>query len=1080
MIPLRLLAAGLISVAAAAPVTAQTAAPFDTLAFAALKWRNIGPLRSGRSVAVAGSVLRPNEYFAGTTGGGVMKTTNGGNTWEAVTDKYFGGTVGSIGIYQPNPDIVYVGTGESTLRGNTSYGDGVYKTTDGGATWTSLGLKETRHISMVIVHPWNPDIVYVGALGHAHGPNPDRGVFKTLDGGKTWTKILFHGDSVGVTDLAMDPSDPNVLYAALWQVVRKPWDIVSGGPGSGLFKSTDAGEHWTEISRNKGLPQGTLGNIGISVSRANPKILWAMIEADSGGLFRSGDAGQSWQRVNKARNIHWRPFYFSRVFADPVDTGTVYLPNGTLYRSTDNGKHFAEVKPYSELWDTHVLWIAPNNRNRMAIAADQGARVSTNFGANWSSILYPTGQFYHIATTSHFPYRVCGSQQDNSGSCGPSRSDDMFDISRWYYPGGGEAGTIVTDPTRPDVTYATGGGFTRYDKGVGKFRFLTPWWEPQAKPQDVKQRWNWTTPMAMSPFDPAVLYVGSNMLWRSADRGVTWATISPDLTRHDPRTLKVAGGPVTVENTGAETYATIFAIAESPRARGLIWVGSDDGKVHLTRDGGGHWDDVTPPFPEFTRVSIIEASSHAAGAAYLAGNRNMLDDYAPYLYRTDDYGKSWTKITTGIPVDEFARVIREDPARKGLLYAGTERGVWVSFDDGGQWQRLRRNLPMVPVHDLAVKEGDLAIATHGRAFWIMDDISPLRQMAAAVTAKPAHLFDPADTYRVFWFASGLTEPIQTGENAPSGAAIYYWLKDKNQEASIDILDANGVVINTFTSRQDSVAAADSLRLEDKKRARNDSLRTAGVTDSATLAAPYVEPPSEVAPNKLSSPPRLTNVQGLNVFRWAYRHADGIAIADTSRQIHRLGGPIAVPGVYSARLRVGGVTETKRFVVKADPRVPASGAAYQARQEQAVAAFRVAAEVVKTINDLAALRTEASERLKAATGNAAVTGALIALRETLLSAAGKLARPHEPDDPDVVPDPFTTYALDEVSEFARGDMNTAPDPGERRGFAEAAARATAAVRSARQTATAAVRAANAAFQGAGMPALKATGLATGDR
>ncbi|MGH7754329.1 MAG: VPS10 domain-containing protein, partial [Gemmatimonadales bacterium] len=538
--------------------------PVDTSAFAALKWRNIGPFRSGRSVAVAGSLARPNEYYAGTTGGGVMKTTNGGYTWEPVTDKYFGGTVGGVAIYQPNPDIVYVGTGESTLRGNTSYGDGVYKTTDGGATWTHLGLRDTRHIAGVIVHPWNPDIVYVAALGHAYGPNPERGVFRSKDGGKTWQKILFRSDSAGVTDLVMDPTDPAVLYAATWQMVRKPWDIVSGGPGSALYKTTDGGDHWTELTHNSGLPKGTLGNIGIAVSPANPRRVWAIIEADSSGLYRSEDAGATWQRINKRRNIHWRPFYFSRVFADPVDTNTVYLPNGVLYRSTDGGKRFTEVRPYNDLWDSHVLWIAPDNRDRMIVGADQGARISLNRGANWSTTGYATGQFYHISATNHFPYRVCGSQQDNYSSCGPSRSDNLFDITQWYYAGGGEAGVIVGDPARPDLIYATGGGNTRYDRSTGLFARIDPWWEPPALPKDTKHRWNWTTPIAISPHDSRVVYIGSNMLFRSTDGGATWSIISPDLTHHDPGTLIVAGGPITREATGAETYATIFTIAESP------------------------------------------------------------------------------------------------------------------------------------------------------------------------------------------------------------------------------------------------------------------------------------------------------------------------------------------------------------------------------------------------------------------------------------------------------------------------------------------------------------------------------------
>jgi photosystem II stability/assembly factor-like uncharacterized protein len=1050
--------------------TAQSSyRPVDTLAFAALKWRNIGPYRSGRSVAVAGSVARPYEYYSGTTGGGVMKTTNGGYTWEPVTDKYFGGTVGGIGIYQPNPDIAYVGTGEFTLRGNTSYGDGVYKTTDAGATWSFLGLKETRHISAVLVHPWNPDLVYVAALGHAYGPNPERGVFRSKDGGKTWDKILFRNDSSGVTDLVMDPGNPAILYAATWQVVRRPWDIASGGPGSAIYKTTDGGDHWTELTRNPGLPKGLLGNVGLAVSPANPRILWAMIEADSGGLYRSGDAGATWQRINKKSNIHWRPFYFTRVFADPADTNTVYLPNGVLYRSTDGGKRFTEVRPYNDLWDSHYLWIAPDNRDRIIVAADQGARVTVDRGANWSTTGYPTGQFYHISTTNHFPYRVCGSQQDNSGSCGPSRSDNLFDITQWYYAGGGESGMIVSDPTRPDVTYATGGGNTRYDRATGRFEFLDPWWEPPALPKDARQRWNWTTPIAISPHDPRVLYLGSNRLWRSQDRGANWSLISPDLTRHDPKTLIVAGGPITKEVTGAETYATIFTIAESPVARGTIWTGSDDGVVQLSRDAGAHWNNVSPSFPEFTRVSSIEPSPHAAGTAYVAANRNMLDDYGPYLYRTTDFGRSWTKITEGIPAEEFTRIIREDPVRKGLLYAGTERGVWVSFDDGAHWQSLRLNLPPVPVHDLVVKEADLAIATHGRAFWILDDISPLRQLGAETLAGPAHLFAPRDAWRIYWGAGALIENLKAGANPPSGAFIYYWLKDKNQEVTLDILDAGGTVVNSLTSRPDSIALADSLRLEEKKRIRNDSLKTAGITDSVRLAAPYVEPPTDEEVNKLGPLPRAPNKQGLNLFTWNFRYADGVAVSDTTFSLQRINGATAVPGAYAVRLTVGGKSQVQRFALKADPRVSAGPADFRARLGLSQRISAAMSEVVSAINGMAALRTQAADRRTKAGTNAALAGTLSRFSDSLSAWSRRLATPRSVGFDF---DPYSTSSFSELQRFTYGDMNAAPNQAERTGSAEALARARQTLADVKRAIAAALPAVNDALRAAGLAPLAA--------
>jgi photosystem II stability/assembly factor-like uncharacterized protein len=1027
---LTLLATLLVAAPAGAQLTAP-ASPIDTTALQALKWRLIGPFRSGRSVAVAGSVERPLEYYAGTTGGGVMKTTDGGYTWKPVTDKYFGGTIGGIAVYQPNPDVVYVGTGEYTLRGNASYGDGVFKTTDGGATWDTLGLAETRQISRVIVHPWNPEIVYVAALGHESGPNPERGVYRSRDGGKTWDKILFVNDSVGATDLQMDPTDPNVLYASTWRVVRTPWDIVSGGPGSGIYKTTDGGDHWTEITHHPGLPAGAIGNVGLAVSPADHLLVWAMIESDSGGLFRSNDGGATWTRVNDSNNRsidgmgpHWRPFYFSKVFADPVDLNTVYLPNGVLYRSTDGGKHFTQVRGYDDLWDTHALWIAPNDPNRMAVAADQGARVSFDKGATWSTTSYATGQFYHIIATNHFPYRVCGAQQDNVAQCGPSRTDGMFDISAWYYPGGGEAGIIAVDPQSPDVTYAAG---EKIDHGRGIGSRMIEAWERAAPPMTAKYRFNWTTPIIVSPHDRNTLYEGANVLLKSTDGGKNWRAVSPDLTRHDPSTLVVAGRPITVENSGAENYATIFTIAESPVRQGVIWVGSDDGMVHVTRDGGAHWQDVTPKVPPFTRMSIIDASPHAAGTAYLAANRQMLADYTPYLFKTTDYGATWTEIDAGIPKNEFTRVIREDPIRRGLLYAGTERGVWFSLDDGGHWQSLRRNLPQVPVHDLVVKNADLAIATHGRALWIMDDVSPLRQLAAGTLSEKTHLFDPEDTYRIFWRGQQLIQNLPTGENPANGVPIYYWLADSGRTVTLAIRDAGGTLVNHFTSEQDSVARADSLRLDRLKEERNDSLRKAGVTDSATLAKPYVEPPSDEPRNQLGSPPRLPAKKGLNLFHWTFRYADGVALRDSLYRLTGVRGPMAVPGRYTASLSVGGETQRGSFALKADPRISASAADLSARLTYTRQLNAAATEVIEAANRSFALRQEIDRRL-AADSTSSAAPALRTLRDTLLTYGKRMVPLFYGHNQS--PEPYTSTLLDDLTRLGYGDTDAAPNAVER--------------------------------------------------
>jgi len=920
----------------ARPARAQVA-PYDSTVFAALKWREIGIFRGGRSVAVAGSAARPNEYWMGTTGGGVFKTTDGGNTWLPAADKYFGGTIGAFGVSESNPDVVYVGTGEYPIRGNVSHGDGVWKTSDGGKTWKLVGLAETQQISRVRVHPTNPDVVWVGAQGHAFGPNSERGVYKTTDGGATWRRVLFRNDSAGISDLVLDPSNPDVLYAAFWQAQRKPWQLLSGGAGGGIFKSSDGGENWTELTHNPGLPVGLLGNIGLAVSPAKPGRLWALIEADSGGVYRSDDGGGTWRYVNGERKLRQRPWYYSRIFADPKDSNTVYALNVLAYKSTDGGATFRHLPdPHG---DNHDMWIAANDPQRMIEGNDGGANVSTNGGKTWTDQDYATAQFYHVTTTNHFPYRVCGAQQDNSGVCGPSRWPGGIDRAQWYDVAG-ESGHIQARPDDPDITYGgdNSGFLARLDHKTGFWRQIDPWPDsPDGHPAgEGKYRFQWTAPLLISPHDPRVLYIGGNALLKSVNEGQSWTPISPDLTRHDPATLGVSGGPITSDQTTAEYYATIFALAESPLRKGVLWAGSDDGLVHVTRDGGKTWTDVTPrDVAPFTRVSIIEAGHFAPGTAYLAANRYQLDDMAPYIYRTTDYGHSWTKIVRGIPATEFVRVVREDPVRRALLYAGTERGVWVSFDDGANWQSLRTNLPIVPVHDLAVKEGDLVAATHGRSFWILDDIAPLRQLARAIPRESVHLFKPRDAYRVDWgggFGGGGPEAHPVGKNPPSGAMIYYWLKSKNQEVKLDILDGGGRLIRSFTSRQDSLTAADSARGDSVKHQRTDSLKQAGVTDSvkidSILAADTLKDEDKPWPHRPPAAPRVANKAGLNMFAWNMRYPDAVAFWGMVGV--GTDGPMALPGVYQVRLRAGGRTATERFALKLDPRAKVTPVALRAQ------------------------------------------------------------------------------------------------------------------------------------------------------
>jgi photosystem II stability/assembly factor-like uncharacterized protein len=625
------------------PSQAQTssgAASYDSAAFAALKWREIGPFRGGRSVAVAGSAARPQEYYFGTTGGGVFKTVDGGMTWAPVTDNYFGGSIGWIDISASNPDIVYVGTGEYPIRGNVSLGDGVFKSTDAGKTWKPAGLGDSHQISRVRIHPTDPNTVYVAAMGHVWGPNRERGIFKTTDGGTTWRNVLFRNDSTGASELVLDPSNPSVMYAGLWQANRTPWKLVSGGAGSGLFKSTDAGEHWTEITHNAGLPAGILGNIGITVSGAKPSRVWALIEADSGGVFRSDDGGATWIRTNNDRRLRQRAWYYTRIIADPKDSNTVYALNTGMYRSTDGGKTFRPISvPHG---DNHDLWIASNDPQRMINANDGGANVSFNGGRTWTEQDQATAQFYHVVTTNHFPYRVCGAQQDNSTMCGPSRSDGGIDISNWYDVGGGESGYIAVRPDSPSIVYAGsyGGYLTRFDENTRFMRNVNPWPDnPMGHDAaDARYRFQWTFPIVISPNDPKTLYVGSSVVFKSTNNGQSFTAISPDLTRHDPATLGASGGPITKDQTSVEYYATVFTIAESPRKAGVIWAGSDDGLVHVTQNAGKTWTNVTPPgLPHFARISLIEASPNSAGTAYVAANNYQMDDLHPYIYRTRDF-----------------------------------------------------------------------------------------------------------------------------------------------------------------------------------------------------------------------------------------------------------------------------------------------------------------------------------------------------------------------------------------------------------------------------------------------------------
>ena len=956
-----------------AAADAQSPPSVDTALYNGMKWRQIGPFRGGRVLAVTGVAGDPETFYFGGTGSGVWKTTNGGQDWAPLFDKQPVSAIGAIAVAPSDPNVIYVGTGEGCLRSTSSYGDGVYKSTDAGKTWTNVGLKDSRQIGRVIVHPRDPNFVLVAALGHEFGPNSERGVFRTLDGGKTWEKVLYKDDQTGAIDLAFDPTNSSIIFAALWQVNRTPWGLTDGGPGSGLYKSIDAGATWKRLEGH-GLPAGILGRIGVSVSGGESNRVYALIEAEKGGLYRSEDSGDSWTLVNGDRSYWQRPWYYVHVFADPKNPDVVYILNVRAYRSIDGGKTFSRM--FVPHGDNHGLWIDPTNTSRMIEGNDGGATISFDGGKTWTrQDSQPTAQFYHVATDNAFPYRIYGDQQDNSSVGILSRGDQGI-IGRWdWFPvGGGESGYIAPDPRDANVVYATGymGEITRFDRRTGQVQELgeiadVTDGEGATK---LKLRYQWTSPVALSPQDPEVIYHGAQVLLKSTDQGKTWRAISPDLTRNDKAKQALAGGPITFEDTGAEIYDTIFSIAPSALEKGLIWVGSDDGLIHVTRDEGQHWADVTPKeISAFSRVSLIEASPHSAGTAYVAFDRHQNDDYRPYIFKTSDYGKSWSKITGGIPDGVFVRVVREDPKRKGLLYAGTETGVLVSFDDGGHWQTLQQNLPTVPVHDLAVKDDDLIAATHGRSFWILDEVTPLRQISADVSASNAHLYAPALAYRGPW-GGGFRPRGPAGQNPPYGVILDFYLKtapDKKEAVTLEILDAQGKTVRKFSSHAKPPAEAAEFA---------DYSETEGEEDTGE---------------------KLPADAGMNRFVWDLRYAPVPRIAGFTSSEYGQGlvGPQVVPGTYRARLTAGGKSQEVGFEVKLDPRMHTSQAELAEQFELRRKIYDALVADYTAVNELRELRKQLKAleaRLRGDQTRAEVHSAVVALEKKLDAAEAGLINP----------------------------------------------------------------------------------------
>ena len=857
--------------------TSNVKPTFDPALYQAMQYRSIGPPRGGRSPAVAGVPGELFTFYMGASGGGVWKTTDAGQTWINISDGYFKcSSIGTITVADSDPNVVYVGTGETNLRGDVQTGVGVYKSEDAGKTWRHIGLEDSGQIGRIRVHPKNPDLVYVAVLGHAFGPNEERGVYRSSDGGGIWEKVLYLSDKSGAVDLAMDVNNPRVLYAGFWQVIRKPWTLISGGEESGfLYKSTDSGDSWSELT--DGLPKGIKGKIGVAVSPADSERVYVEIEAKDGGVFRSDDGGKTFVCVNKEYSVRGRPFYYTHVFADPVDEDTVYVLDYSLNKSVDGGKTYETVRvPHG---DTHDLWINPDHPNIWINGNDGGACVSFNRGKTWSTQMnQPTAEFYRVATDNQFLYRVYGCQQDNSSISVSSRTAGRRSIPYLYPVGGGEQGHVWVDPRDSNIVYATEhvGVITRYDHRTGQTRQIRTYPElPEGVAAEAfKYRFQMNAPVRISPHDPNVLYHVSQYVHKSTNEGQSWEIISPDLSRNDKSKQKPSGGPITLDHSGPEVYCTIFAFKESPHTPGLLWAGTDDGLVHLSRDGGSNWENITPKgIPEWTTVNMIELSTHDPGRAFLAVHKYRLDDFTPYIFRTNDYGKNWSLITSnnGIPSNHFVRVVREDPARKGLLYAGTEFGMYISFNDGKSWQSFQLNLPVVQVADMVIKEKNLVVATHGRSFWILDDLTPLHQITEEVAKSKAYLFKPREAYRV-------------EGRSMDGAGVYYYLaKESDGEVKLEFLDLEGKVINSFSS----------------KKGRN-----------------------------------LSAKAGMNRFIWDMRYPRADVVPDTSC-FGRNAGPRVVPGTYQVRMTVGEWAQTQSFEVKKDPRLSTTQEDFQKQFDLAI-------------------------------------------------------------------------------------------------------------------------------------------------
>lgn len=901
-------------------VPAGAADSYDAALYDAMEYRLVGPYRGGRSGTVVGVPGDRDTYYFGSVGGGVWKSGDGGNTWGNISDGFFGGSVGSVAVSESDPNVIYVGLGEKTIRGNVSSNFGVWKSTDAGKTWLFIGLEDTRHIGRIRVHPTDPDTVYVAAMGDLWQSSEERGVYKSTDGGASWQRVLFANADSGAVDLTLDPGNPRIVYASTWNVNRTPYSLSSGGPGSDLWKSSDSGQTWKKLTDLANMPAAPRGIIGVTVSPANTDRVWAIIEAKDGGVFRSDDAGETWEKVNSDRALRSRAWYYSRIIADSQDENKVYVMNVSYATSTDGGMTFSlRNAPHG---DHHDLWIDPDDNERMIIADDGGAQISTDAGASWTTYHnQPTAQFYRIATDDHFPYRIYGAQQDNSSIRIPHRTDGVAITEKdWEVTTGGESAYHAIDPDNNDIIYGgTYKGYMyRFNHANNQQRSINPWpLNPAGSGVEVmKYRFNWNFPTFFSHHDSDKLYAFSHRVHVSTTEGQNWDTISPDLTRAIPETLVSSGGPITQDNTGVEFYATILTANESPLEEGVLWTGSDDGLIHVTRDSGESWNEVTPPkAPKMIMWNSIDVHPSQPGGAYIAGTMYKSGDFAPYLYKTTNYGKSWTKITQGIDALHFTRVLRADPDRSGLLYAGTEYGMYLSFDDGKAWQPFQLNLPDVPITDLQVRDRNLIVATQGRSFWIIDDLSPLHQLNEAVADADFYLYQPKPSYRIHQGGRGERDPLLQGENHAAGVMLYYYLDDEigtSDVVSMEVLSKDGAVIKRFASDVDA-ESKDGLSLDAK--------------------------------------------QGANLFVWDMRYPDAVSFDGLILYSANTKGPKAVPGTYTARLTVNGESVTQDFEILKDPRVLSSQADLQAQFDFLLAVRDKLSDANQAVIDIRKLRAD---------------------------------------------------------------------------------------------------------------------------